>query len=111
MHDGTIAQGDAWLASNLPVIFNSAEYQSGTTAVFLTWDEGEGGTSNNCAANTTDIGCQVATIVISPSTMPGTTSGTLFNHYSLLGTAEQLLGLPMLGQASTFPSMTSAFNL
>jgi phosphatidylinositol-3-phosphatase len=111
MHDGTIAQGDAWLASNLPTIFNSAEYQSGTTAVFLTWDEGEGGTSNNCATNTTDVGCQVATIVISPSTAPGTTSGTLFNHYSLLGTAEQLLGLPMLGQASAFPTMTSAFNL
>ena len=111
MHDGTIAQGDAWLASNLPVIFNSAEYQSGTTAVFLTWDEGEGGKSSDCATNTADVGCQVATIVISPSTAPGTTSGTLFNHYSLLGTAEQLLGLPMLGQASAFPTMTSAFNL
>ncbi len=111
MHDGTIADGDTWLANNLPTIFNSAEYQSGTTAVFLTWDEGEGGTSNDCATNTTDVGCHVATIVISPSTAAGTTSATLFNHYSLLGTAEQLLGLPALGEASLFPTMTSAFNL
>jgi phosphatidylinositol-3-phosphatase len=111
MHDGTIADGDNWLASNLPAIFNSPEYQDGSTAVFLTWDEGEGGTATNCATNTTDVGCHVATIVISPSTVPGTTSSTLFNHYSLLGTAEQLLGLPKLGLASSFPTLTAAFHL
>ncbi len=111
MHDGTIADGDTWLASNLPVIFNSPQYQDGSTAVFLTWDEGEGGTAINCATNTTDVGCHVATIVISPSTVPGTTSPTLFNHYSLLGTAEQLLGLPELGLASSFPTLTAAFDL
>ena len=49
--------------------------------------------------------------MISPSTKPGTRSATLFNHYSLLGTAEQLLGLPALGKATSFPTMTSAFNL
>jgi hypothetical protein len=50
-------------------------------------------------------------IVISPSTKPGTRSGTLFNHYSLVGTAEQLLGLPKLGLASSFPTLTKAFHL
>jgi hypothetical protein len=103
MHDGTIADGDNWLAANLPAIFNSPEYQDGSTAVFVTWDEGEGGKATQCATNTTDVGCHIATIVISPSTQPGTTSGTLFNHYSLLGTAEQLLGLPKLGLASHLP--------
>jgi hypothetical protein len=49
--------------------------------------------------------------VISPSTPAGSTSATLFNHYSLLGTAEQLLGLPKLGLASSYPTMTTAFNL
>jgi hypothetical protein len=110
MHDGTIGNGDTWLASNLPTILNSAEYQSGNTAVFITWDEGTGGkTGEDCATNTTDTSCLVATIVISPSTPAGATSATLFNHYSLLGTTEQLLGLPPLGQAAN--SMTSAFNL
>jgi hypothetical protein len=111
MHDGTVADGNAWLSSNLPVIFNSSEYKSGTTAVFVTWDEGEGGVSNNCARNTTDVGCHVATLVISPSTLVGTKSHTLFNHYSLLRTAENLLGLPELGLAKTNASMVSAFNL
>jgi phosphatidylinositol-3-phosphatase len=112
MHDGTIGDGDTWLSANLPAILNSAAYTSGTTAVFITWDEGTGGKNGEaCATNTTDNSCQVATIVISPSTPAGTTSGTLFNHYSLLGTAEQLLGLPALGQAASATTLTSAFNL
>jgi hypothetical protein len=61
MHDGTIQDGDTWLQNNLPTIFNSAEYTSGNTAVFVTWDEGEGGSVSDCAQNTTDIGCHVAT--------------------------------------------------
>jgi len=111
MHDGTIADGDTWLSKNLPAIFNSPEYKSGTTALFITWDEGEGGTVDNCAKSTTDVGCHVATLVVSPSTRPGTKSGTLFNHWSLLATAEQLLGLPKLGEAASNGSMVSAFNL
>ena len=112
MHNGTIAQGDTWLSSNLPTILNSSAYTSGTTAVFITWDEGSGGsTGESCATNTTDASCRVATIVISPSTPVGSTSGTLFNHYSLLATAEQLLGLPALGQAASATTMTLAFNL
>jgi phospholipase C len=112
MHDGTIAQGDSWLSANLPAILSSSAYASGTTAVFITWDEGSGGKSGeNCATNTTDASCHVVTIVVSPSTAAGSTSGTLFNHYSLLGTAEQLLGLPLLGQAASTATMTSAFNL
>jgi phosphatidylinositol-3-phosphatase len=87
------------------------EYRSGSTAVFITWDEGEGGTSSTCATNTADVGCHVATIVVSPSTVPGTKSSVLFNHWSLLGTAEQLLGLPKLGKAGSATAMTAAFNL
>ncbi len=111
MHDGTVADGDKWLASNLPKILSSPEYHSGSTVVILTWDEGENGAASKCATNTTDVGCHVATIVISPSTKPGTKSATLFNHYSLLGTAEQLLHLSKLGLAASFPTMTKAFNL
>ena len=112
MHDGTIAQGDSWLSSNLPAILNSSEYQGGTTAVFVVWDEGTGGSSGeSCATNTTDPSCQVAAIVVSPSTAAGSTSATLFNHYSLLGTTEQLLNLPALGLAGSSSAMTSAFNL
>jgi len=53
----------------------------------------------------------VATIVISPTTPAGATSGTFFSHYSLLATTEQLLGLPKLGQAKSSPTMTASFHL
>ena len=53
----------------------------------------------------------MATLVISPSTVAGSRSASLFNHYSLLATAEALLGLPELGQAAVNPSMVSTFNL
>jgi len=113
MHDGTIAQGDAWLASNLPAILNSRQYQAKSTVVFITWDEGSGGYPiEDCDdPTTTDGSCRVPTIVISPTTPPGATSGTFFSHYSLLGTTEQLLGLPKLGQASSATTMTAAFHL
>ena len=113
MHNGTIAQGDAWLSRNLPAILNSKDYQGGTTAVFITWDEGSGGYPiEDCDdPGTTDSSCRVPTIVISPSTPAHTTSGTFFDHYSLLGTAEQLLGLPRLDSAASATTMTAAFHL
>jgi hypothetical protein len=111
MHDGTVAQGDHWLSVNLPTILGSVEYRSGSVVVFVTWDEGEGGSSSACATNLADIGCHVATIVISPRTAAGTRSSTLFNHYSLLRSTEQLLGVPALGRAAGAPSMLRAFGL
>jgi len=114
MHDGTVAQGDAWLSSNLPKILASPEYTSGSTVVFVTFDEGtddDGAAGEDCVANTSDISCHVPTIVISPSTPAGSTSATMFSHYSLLATTEQLLGLRALGRAASAATMTAAFNL
>jgi hypothetical protein len=113
MHDGTIAQGDRWLARHLPAILGSKEYRAGTAAVFITWDEGSGGyPAEDCDDTTSaDSSCRVPTIVISPSTPAGTRSGTFFDHYSLLATTEQLLGLPRLRSASSAATMTAAFRL
>ena len=111
MHNGTVPNGDTWLAHNLPTLLDSAAYRDNSTAIFLTWDEGEGGSSNDCARNTTDVGCHVATVVVSPSTGAGARSADLFDHYSLMATAEAMLGLPKLGQAASSASMVSAFNL
>jgi hypothetical protein len=111
MHDGTVPDGDNWLNSNVPKILSSSEYRAGSVALFVTWDEGESGTATDCATNTTDIGCHVATLVVSPSTKRGTKSGTLFNHYSLLGTTERLLHVPLLGLAKSSASMLHAFKL
>ena len=118
MHNGTligsVTPGDTWLAKNLPLILASPAYQAGTTAVFLTWDEGSGignvkGT--DCINSATNPSCQVALVVISPYTTPGTAASATFNHYSMLRATEELLSLPLLGQAAVAPDLTAAFGM
>ncbi len=102
-HDCSVGTGDTWLQSWIPKITSSPAYQSGNTAIFLTWDEDDFTTVN-----------QVATIVITPTTAAGTRSGSAFNHYSLLKTTEQMLGLTTFighaGDAGT-ASMRAAFHM
>jgi phosphatidylinositol-3-phosphatase len=100
MHDCSVATGDSWLSSFVPKLFASSEYQAGATAVFITWDEDDSSASNH-----------IATIVASPTTTPGTVSSTSFNHYSMLRTTEEMLGLSALGNAGSATSMRSAFGL
>jgi len=100
MHDCSTSAGDSWLAGELPRILDSGTYRAGHTAVFITWDENDSG------------GTTVPTYVIAPSVPAGARSATPFNHYSLLRTTEELLGLlPLLGGAATANSMAEAFNL
>jgi phospholipase C len=94
-HDCPVSAGDAWLTTWLPRILTSRAYQTGTTAVFVVWDEYT----------------PVPNIVISPTTAPGTISSIPVNHYSLLRTTEELLGLPLLGNAGTATSMGPLFHL
>jgi len=95
-HDCSIATGDAWLSRWLPKILASQAYVSGGTVVFITYDEYT----------------PVPNVVISPYTVAGTATSVAFNHYSLLRTTEELLGItPYLGNAATAQSMRGAFNL
>ena len=117
MHDGgdpgAIQSGDTWLSTELPKILDSQAYQSGTTAVFITFDEGKGGSiGEDCLRNPRDESCHVATFAIAPSVRPGTMVTHRLNHYSLLKTSEELLGLPhALGRARAAVSMRRSFNL
>jgi hypothetical protein len=110
-HDCSVGAGDRWLASEVPQILNSRAYRAGHTVLFLTWDEGEGGSASDCATNESDVGCHVAMVIVSPSTPAGQRSGKLFNHYSLLRTTEELLRLSPLGEAAGATSMAEAFGL
>src|SRR5262249_52373064 len=112
MHNCPVRTGDAWLGKTMRALLASSAYQRGTTAIFVTFDEGEKGSTDRCARNTSHPGCHVPIVVVSPSTLPGTRSATLFNHYSLLRTTEEMLGVSTyLGRASTSSSMRAAFNL
>src|SRR5678815_2706562 len=93
MHSCPTRTGDAWLAKLMPELLASPAYQAGTTAIFVTFDEGNGGGSNRCATNVHDQGCHIPLIVVSPSTPAGDRSDMLFNHYALLRTTEELLGI------------------
>lgn len=89
MHDCSVSTGDAWLRDHLPAVLSSSAYSRGTTAVFVTWDEDEGSRAN-----------QVPLLVVAPSVRAQTRIGEHLDHYSLLRTTEQLLGLPLLGSAA-----------
>lgn len=99
---GVVQLGDAWLGSFLKQVFKTPQYRSGATAVFVTWDE----SSHGDAATQ-----KIPTLVIAPSVRPGTIATKRFDHYALLRTTEELLGLrPFLGAAATAPSMRAAFH-
>jgi phospholipase C len=99
MHDGTIAQGDAWLRQNVPTILGSAAWTSQRSLLFITWDEDDGSQSN-----------QVATLVISRSTPAGFRSGVAYTHYSLLKTIEASWGLsPLTANDSAASAMSDFF--
>jgi phosphatidylinositol-3-phosphatase len=101
MHDCSTGTGDNWLKNFIPKLIATPQYQSGNTAIFLTWDEDDFTTVN-----------KVANIVISPYTVPGTKNGTAFSHYAMLRTTEELLGTgSYLGGAATAPSMATGFGL
>jgi hypothetical protein len=101
MHDCSTQTGDRWLKNWVARITQSTSYRAGKTVLFITWDEDDGSNGNH-----------VALIVVSPYTTPGTRSETAFNHYSLLRTTEDLLGIRNhLGLAARAPSMRSAFDL
>ena len=100
-HDSDVATGDAWLRDFMARVLASREYQAGTTAVFVTFDEAE----DSAAGNT------VATLVVAPAVRPGTRSDQDFSQYSILRTTEDMLGLPPLGNAATAASMAPGFGL
>jgi hypothetical protein len=96
---GELQTGDKYLSTLIPQLINSTEYQSGNTAIVLTWDEGGAGSN------------QVLTEVIAPTVTPGTKASDAFTHYSLLRTTEDMLGLPPLGEAAKAASMRDAFSI
>jgi phospholipase C len=104
-HDCATGEADAWLGKWLDRITASNAYADGKTVVFVTWDESERSTPDESAAN------HIATVVIAPTVAPGTRVARRFDHYSLLRTTEQILGLPFLRHAKDARSMRGPFNL
>lgn len=97
-------KGDAFLARWIPRITSSRAYRRGRTAVFITWDEPDD-FGTNPPRDT------IATLVIAPTVPRGARVATRFDHYAMLRTTEELLGLrPFLGAAAAAPSMRAGFR-
>jgi hypothetical protein len=81
MHDGSVTRGDNWLRTYLPLIFGSAAYGRGATAVYVVWDE----------QDDFDGGPQPV-LFASPSVRP-VVSDTAMNLFAVLRTIEDQLGI------------------
>jgi hypothetical protein len=105
MHDtcaptsDAIKQGDTWLSVEIPKIMASDAYKNGG-AIFVTWDEGEGGDG------------PIGMIVLSPLAKPGgTTSATHFTHSSTLRTMQEIFGVsPWLADAANATDLAELFQ-
>ena len=102
MHDGTVAQGDSWLRTWLPVITAGPDYQAGHLAILVVWDEGSGDG---------DVRSHIPVLVLSAYTPAGTSSAVPYDNSSILRTAEDLTGVAPLGRAAVSASLVPAFHL
>jgi hypothetical protein len=98
---------DACLSGTIQAIQATRDYQLGQTLIFVTFDEGQGGSNGeNCAdpANT-DPSCHVVTIAVAAG-VHAKTDSTFYTHYSMLRSAEAALGITTyLGNAASANDM------
>ncbi|WP_035973166.1 alkaline phosphatase family protein [Bradyrhizobium sp. WSM3983] len=91
MHNGTIAQGDTWLQQNLGAYAQWAV--NNNSLLIVTWDENDDSTSE-AASN------KVPTLLYGANVVPGNYS-TAYDHYNLLSTITNSLGLTAPNNAAT----------
>lgn len=89
---------DAWLQAHLPALLTSTDFTSGRLVIFIVWDEGSDA-SNHVPLIVLAAGAQD---VVDPRPM---------TNCAVLRTTEELLGLPLLGCATTAVSLRDAFHL
>jgi len=95
--------GDTWLAANVPAITASPAYQNGG-ALVIVWDE------DDLSGGLTGTDDPIPMFVLSPLARAGGYVSTAHaDHYSLLATIEDGLGLPRLGAAAQAQPLADFF--
>jgi phospholipase C len=92
-HNCPVAVGDQWLHQTVGEITSSAVWKN-NGVLFVTWDEDDGSATN-----------QVLTLEVA-SGYGHAQSGTPYDHYSLLATIEDMMGVARLGAAAQARAMT-----
>jgi hypothetical protein len=97
MHDGSVLQGDTWLAQELPAILSSPAFAN-NGAVFLTFDESGGGGP-------------IMMMVLSPLAKGGGyASTTFYDHTSTVRTMQDIFGVgPYLAEAANTSNLGELF--
>ena len=98
MHDGSVAEGDAWLRSNLPGVLTSRWFADHGT-VIITMDENDAEPSGSCCSSA--AGGRVPMIVISANARGRGAIATTGDHYSTLRAIEEAFGVRLLGGAAS----------
>jgi hypothetical protein len=99
MHDCDVSVGDAWLRDVVTKILDGTDYRSGSTVMFVMWDESEGGAT-------------MPFLAIAPSVVAGTRTDVPLDHYATLAFTERALGIDQrLGNAAHAPDLRMAFRL
>lgn len=106
MHNGSTAEGDAWLAAFVPRILASPAWR-GHGLLIVTWDEGH---SNAGCCGASPGGGHIPTLFVSPDVKPGYRSTAPINHYGVLRTIEDLWSLGHLGHSGE-PGVRSALDV
>jgi acid phosphatase len=96
MHNGTVAQADSWLKTNLDGYLRWAETHN--SLLIVTGDEDDGSAAN-----------QIATIFVGQQVKPGSYAGRI-DHYTVLRTIEAAYGLPAIGSAASARPITGVWR-
>jgi len=91
-HSCSVPVGDQWLRQTVGLVTASPAWKAGSV-LFITWDEDDGSADN-----------RVLTLVLTPE-HGHVVSQVAYDHYSLLATIEDLLGVPRLANAAAATPM------
>jgi len=96
MHDGSVAQADAWLSAHLSGYANWAK--ANNSLLILAWDEDDDSADN-----------RIPTIFYGAGVKPGVYSQAI-SHYNVLSTIQESYGLPKTGLAASAPPVTGIWT-
>lgn len=105
MHDAcggdAVGNGDMWSMTNVPPILATPGFAAGGTDVlFIVWDEEDFSIGHS----------PLPFIVVSPLVRAGASTAAMINHYSLLATWQDGLGVPRLGMSTAATPITDIWR-
>jgi phosphatidylinositol-3-phosphatase len=99
-HDGTLAQADSWLKTNMDPLIKSSDFNApGGGLLIITFDE-------SVDSDPVDGGGHIAWVVVGPDVKKSFTSTSCYQHESTLRFMSELIGLNNFpGAGATAPKM------